>query len=200
MPASQDKVLVIGNGPTVVDKLSCDIIDEYDVIVRINRGYFEGIEKYSDIVGTKTDMLYIHDGFCNDEWFKKRSVDDVKVYVVIPNFKYNQHVSISSQYPFFKFVPRSVEGHLKKNWNFESKWPTTGLECLVHLTGFYKDITIVGFDNNTPEGQKYTNYHFYKHTDKRTMDDMKKPRPDHVFELERVIVDKMIREGSLKVL
>ena len=45
IPRSQDKVLVIGNGPTVVDKLNLDKISEYDIIVRINRGFFEGIDK-----------------------------------------------------------------------------------------------------------------------------------------------------------
>jgi len=201
IPRSQDKVLVIGNGPTVVDKLNLDLISKYDIIVRINRGFFEGVERYKDVIGTRTDLLYIHDGFCTGEWFGKRSVDDVKqVFVVIPNFKYGMMRQLKHSYPDFEIVPRTIEETVTGEYNFEGRWPTTGLECLLHLKEMYSDVTIVGFDNNTSEGKKYTNYHFYKHTDKRTMEDMQKSRPDHKFKLERVIIDSMINAGALKVI
>tara|TARA_A100001391_G_scaffold204803_2_gene201823 strand:+ start:102 stop:716 length:615 start_codon:yes stop_codon:yes gene_type:complete len=201
IPRSQDKVLVIGNGPTVVDKLNLDKISEYDIIVRINRGFFEGIDKYQSVIGTKTDLLYIHDGFCTGEWFNKRSAEMVtQVFVVIPNFKSSMSDGIKFNYPQFEIVPKGIEESITKEYNFEGRWPTTGLECLLHLSELYNDITIVGFDNNTTEGSKYTNYHFYKHTDKRTMDDMKKSRPDHKFKLERVILDSMIQKKVFKVL
>ena len=109
MLRSDDSVLVIGNGPSVVDCLTTDIVSEYDIVVRINRGYFEGIDKYQDVIGTRTDMLYIHDGFCNTQWFNKRSVENVEVWVVIPNFKYDMKTSIQHTYPNFKFVPPSIQ-------------------------------------------------------------------------------------------
>ena len=200
MLKSDDSVLVIGNGPSVVDFLTTDIVSEYDIVVRINRGYFEGIDKYQDVIGTRTDMLYIHDGFCNTQWFDKRSVENVEVWVVIPNFKYDMKTAIQHTYPNFKFVPPSIQTVVTTKYNFEGRWPTTGLECLLHLCEKFSNVTTVGFDNNTELGKKYDNYHFYQHTDKRTMEDMSKNRPDHMFLLERVIINSLLNENKLKSL
>jgi len=200
---SDKSVLVIGNGPTVVDKLSLDIISGYDIVTRINRGYFEGIEKYKNVIGTKTDYLYIHDGFCTNEWFNTRSIDTTvtTVFLVVPNFKYNFGEGLQNNNKWINLVPKHIEDKIKQEYSFGSRWPTTGLECLLHLISHYKDVTIVGFDNNTKEGFKYENYHFYKHTDKRTMKDMQnKNRPDHNFLLERTVIDDLITKGTLKVL
>ena len=200
---SDNSVLVIGNGPTVLDKLSLEIISKYDVIVRINRGYFEGIEKHKEVIGTQTDYLYIHDGFCTNEWFTTRSVDfaSTTLFLVVPNFKYSHGEALQMNNKWIHLIPRQVEDDIKERYNFDSRWPTTGLECLLHLSTYFEDITIVGFDNNTKEGFKHTNYHFYKHTDNRTMKDMQnKNRPDHKFLLERQIVDDMIAKEIIKVL
>ena len=196
-------VLVIGNGPTVVDKLSLAIIDNYDIITRINRGYFEGIERYKDIIGTKTDYLYIHDGFCTNEWFNTRSINPTvtTVFLVVPNFKYDFGKGLQVNNNWINLVPEHIEDEIKQQYSFGSRWPTTGLECLLHLTAYHSDVTIVGFDNNTKDGFRHSNYHFYKHTDKRTMKDMQnKNRPDHNFLLERNIVDDLIANKTLKVL
>lgn len=62
------KILLIGNGPTVLNKKLGPIIDSYDRVVRFNNFRIEG---YEDHVGTKTD------------WVCYRACDDVKL--VKPN-------------------------------------------------------------------------------------------------------------------
>ena len=43
------KVLIIGNGSSVKEhKLGNEIDSDFDIVVRFNRGYFEGIKEYED--------------------------------------------------------------------------------------------------------------------------------------------------------
>ena len=52
------KILVIGNGSSIREHTFGKKIDsDFDVVVRFNRGYFEGIKGYEDSVGSKTNAL-----------------------------------------------------------------------------------------------------------------------------------------------
>ena len=62
------KTLIMGNGSSVREHKLGNKIDSYDVVIRFNRGYFEGIKGYEEYVGSKTDILIIHDGFAKPEY------------------------------------------------------------------------------------------------------------------------------------
>ena len=47
---SDIKVLVIGNGSSTKDYKFGNKIDDYDIVVRFNRGYFQGIKGYEEYV------------------------------------------------------------------------------------------------------------------------------------------------------
>ena len=47
---NKPKVLVIGNGSSVREHKLGNKIDSYDVVVRFNRGYLEGIKGYEEYV------------------------------------------------------------------------------------------------------------------------------------------------------
>ena len=47
------RVIFIGNGSSVKDYKAGSIIDEFDVVIRFNRGFLEGIDKYKEFVEQK---------------------------------------------------------------------------------------------------------------------------------------------------
>ena len=57
------KAIFIGNGSSVKDYEAGSIIDEFDIVVRFNRGFLEGIDKYKKFVGSKTNVVVVHEGF-----------------------------------------------------------------------------------------------------------------------------------------
>ena len=85
------KTLVIGNGSSTKDfELGKKIDSDFDVVVRFNRGYFEGINNYEKYIGSKTNILIVHDGFATKEWLTDKVLDSVDyVLVSIPLFKFS---------------------------------------------------------------------------------------------------------------
>jgi hypothetical protein len=57
------KVIFVGNGSSVKDYKAGSVIDEFDIVIRFNRGFLEGIDKYKEFVGSKTDIVVVHEGF-----------------------------------------------------------------------------------------------------------------------------------------
>ena len=57
------KVIFVGNGSSVKDYKAGSVIDEFDTVIRFNRGFLEGIDKYKEFVGSKTDIVVVHPGF-----------------------------------------------------------------------------------------------------------------------------------------
>ena len=49
------KILLVGNGSSMLDNKRKDLIDSYDTVVRFNSYKIEGYEEY---VGTKTDIWF----------------------------------------------------------------------------------------------------------------------------------------------
>jgi hypothetical protein len=49
------RVILVGNGPSVLNKDNAELIDSYDVVVRFNWFHIKGFEKQ---VGTKTDIWF----------------------------------------------------------------------------------------------------------------------------------------------
>jgi hypothetical protein len=58
------KAVIIGNGSSVKDYKAGSIIDsEFDIVIRFNRGFLEGVDKYREFVGSKTTTVVVHSGF-----------------------------------------------------------------------------------------------------------------------------------------
>ena len=51
------RIIIIGNSNQMVGSNSAKIIDSYDIVVRINKGYFHRQNFYSDKIGNKTTIL-----------------------------------------------------------------------------------------------------------------------------------------------
>ena len=46
---NKEKVIIVGNGSSIFEKEYGDKIDSFDLVCRMNRGYFEGRKGYEKI-------------------------------------------------------------------------------------------------------------------------------------------------------
>ena len=199
------KTIVIGNGYSARDFELGDKIDsEFDIIVRLNRGFFEGVNGYEKYVGSKTNILIAHDGYAVPE----RLTDDVlnslnQVRIVTPNFKFNQDNfdSANKQYGWGDKVQPISGAHelnLRKIVDFGSRWPTTGLVGLYYICMNYEDVTIYGFDGSD---EKYKYYHYFAKENGRTTKFMNRPnRVDHIKEAEEICFKTIVDTFKVKEL
>tara|TARA_Y100001963_G_C6634978_1_gene378125 strand:+ start:135 stop:737 length:603 start_codon:yes stop_codon:yes gene_type:complete len=193
-----ERVLVIGNGSSTKEFELGNKIDEFDIVVRFNRGYFEGVNKFEKYVGSKTNILIVHDGFAKPE----RLTDDVlesvdKVLIVIPKFKFNG--DLVKDYGWgdkVQVIPVDYEVRLNGLHDFKNRWPTTGLVGLYFICDNYDDVTIYGFDGSD---EKYKYYHYFAKEDGRTTEFMNRPnRVDHDKDIERKCINEIKEVYNLK--
>ena len=53
------QIIIVGNSTGMLNGKYRNIIDKYDIVVRINRGYQHNQHLYDDYLGTKTNILSI---------------------------------------------------------------------------------------------------------------------------------------------
>ena len=76
----------------------------------MNRGFFEGIDGYEKNVGSRTDILIVHDGFMTDEYMSDELFENT-AYILIgtPAFKCESEVQrIKNQYDKYPQEDQSI--------------------------------------------------------------------------------------------
>tara|TARA_Y100000593_G_scaffold12562_1_gene23117 strand:- start:2321 stop:2932 length:612 start_codon:yes stop_codon:yes gene_type:complete len=197
---NKPKVLVIGNGSSVREHKLGKEIDKFDVVVRFNRGYFEGIKGHEEYVGTKTDILIVHDGYAQPKYLTESVLDLVPyVLVVIPNFKLDQEMKRIYDYGWgtkVQVIHKNYEDRLNELSDFGSTWPTTGLVGLSTMCHNYGSVTIHGFDG---WDKAYEHYHYFDEADDRTTEHAwRENRTDHKLEAEIECIQKIIEQYNIK--
>tara|TARA_Y100000592_G_scaffold39988_1_gene63446 strand:+ start:4443 stop:5858 length:1416 start_codon:yes stop_codon:yes gene_type:complete len=158
------RVLVIGNGSSLLDNECGDIIDSYDIVIRINHCLTKGIEKY---VGTKTDIwatthLHYHKN-PNKTTFYPSEKHNVKVVwkrtsnvKKIDMSKFNKNVNL------FTMFKRKDNYDVMKDYNWKNlkikHEPCTGLLTICTALKFFKNVDVIGFDFYT-DSDKPTDYY-----------------------------------------
>lgn len=159
-----ERVLVVGNGSSLLDNEYGHIIDSYDIVIRINHCLTEGVEKY---VGKKTDIwatthLTFHkntDGtifYPSDKhnvkaiWKRTSRVKKIKMN------KFNKNVNL------FTMFKRKDNYNVMEDFNWkklEIKYePCTGLLTICTALKFFKNVDVIGFDFYT-DSDKPTDYY-----------------------------------------
>ena len=160
------KILIIGNGPSAVEKKYGSIIDsdEWDVVMRFNRwDKHDDGTKWKDnskYVGTRCDYWMIND-LRLQVGFDRRN-DYSGVFVVCPKFKYNYQLfkQIENQYENIKFMPIEYEDYINKNIvDFSPKWPSTGVIGMYFATLHFDEVLLHGFDTYD---DKYDSIHYFE--------------------------------------
>ena len=159
------KILIVGNGPSVLEKEYGSIIDsdKWDVVMRFNRWNKDddGTEwvDNSKYAGTRCDYWMIND--LRLQVGINRRNDYSGVFVVCPKFKYNQQVfqQIENQYENIKFMPMEYEEYINENIvDFSPKWPSTGVIGMYFATLHFDEVFLYGFDTYD---NKYDNIHYF---------------------------------------
>ena len=149
---NKEKVIIVGNGSSIFEKEYGDKIDSFDLVCRMNRGYFEGRKGYEKNVGNRTDILIVHDGFMTEEYFSDEVFNSLeKILVGTPAFKWDTEVNrIKETYSDYldkiEFIPKNCEDKLKNISDFEQGWPSTGLIGSMYILQNYENVTLIGFD------------------------------------------------------
>ena len=91
---NKEKVIIVGNGSSIFEKEYGDKIDSFDLVCRMNRGYFEGRKGYEKNVGSRTDILIVHDGFMTEKYFSDEVFNSLeKILVGTPGVKWDTEVN-----------------------------------------------------------------------------------------------------------
>ena len=156
------KILIIGNGPSAIEKEYGEIIDSnrWDIVMRFNRWNKndDGTEHedYSKYIGTRCDYWMIND--LRLQVGIDRRNDYSGVFVVCPKFKYNHQLfeQIENQCENVKFMPVEYEDYINENIvNFSPQWPSTGVIGMYFATLHFTEVVLHGFDTYSQDKLHY---------------------------------------------
>lgn len=221
------KVIIVGNGKGVLNKPNGDIIDSYDIVVRLNHYRTKSYEKY---VGTKTDCWALNKcaySLINSTpqdlikdykntfgtfllkkrlTFKEQNVELFKIKEYLKAFKLNvfnviEEIPPSLLHLFIFDASLFDKQNYYSNYKFVTN-PfnyTTGFVVLNYFIEQGYDVTITGFDFF----QKSSVY-WFKCTELLTEDFLIKFRTsnykEHSFILEKHLVTKLLISKQIKIL
>ena len=135
------KVLLIGNGPSALEKELGDVIDsdEFVAVVRINRGHklddgTNAISKYKKFIGSRCDYWIASD--LRVEIAMQRHNQYKGIFIVTPKFKFNSNLAntVTAHYNNIHFIPPAYEDDINSIVDFSPKWPSTGFMDLILMT------------------------------------------------------------------
>ena len=191
------KVILVGNGSSVLDKELGEYIDsEFDLVYRINRFKTVGFEKY---VGGRVDGWFLAD--TGAKWLvnptptiegSMRVNEFEYVFICMPKFK-NSPVGLPLT-DTIQLLPTTIEDRINDNINFSPHWPTSGLIAIEFLLENYDDaqVYIHGFDSKS---KKYEYIHYYDEGDSdRLTKRWHRPRIDHNIELEKKYLNQLRKD------
>jgi len=194
------KVLLIGNGPSVLEQNMGERIDsdEFDLVCRINRGHKQdngelnvGFEKQ---VGTRCDVW-----FCSDlrlKLAKERTNEYNQIFVYFPSFKFNSNIQkdVNAHFENIEILDPIYEKEINSKFNFSPHWPSTGIIAIQYLQKTNEDIYIHGFDTYDV---KYDTSHFFENRPNKYKNFN---NSDHSPILEREYINYMIKNNKIKTL
>lgn len=194
------KVLLIGNGPSVLEQNMGERIDsdEFDLVCRINRGHKQdngelnvGFEKQA---GNRCDVW-----FCSDlrlKLAKERTNEYNQIFVYFPSFKFNKNIQedINKNFSNILVLDPFYEQNINKLFNFSPRWPSTGIIAIQYLQSTEEDIYVYGFD---AYDTKYDNSHFFENRPNKYKNTN---RNDHSPNLEKEYINYMVQNKKIKIL
>lgn len=198
------KVLIIGNGPSILEKEYGEEIDKFDIVIRLNDYKIKGYEKN---VGEKTDLWFTGLGWqldkrnagvktliCSHKFYKRKEVlKQVSKKIIfskdentIKNEKKNiYYVNNPHMFKYQKYIS-------DKKYMF-----STGMcAILTAINYFYNPITIVGFDGAIEKRKGGTGKVMPHYYERKT----EVGKGVHNFNKEQEMLRELMMEGKLKIL
>jgi len=159
----EKKIILIGNGPSVLNYNFGEVIDSFEEVVRFNNFETKG---YKEKIGSKTTIWVRNNSY---RGLKDRDVSKFKkIYIASPDWNFRNTKQILRKYKKGKafIIPyRSslnlrldldVDGPRSKNRSRRG-WPTSGLIALNYFLTKYKVVFIHGFDHFYGENHYFNN-------------------------------------------
>ena len=157
------KILIVGNGPSALNKKRINLNNEYDIIIRINKKKYQ--KKYEKCIGSKTD-IYVYNLISFFE-LNKNNINKKKIIIcnilcllpflnffnIIYNFYYLNSLENKNTYIYYlNFFECS------KITNNSFIYPTTGISLLYLLNKYNIKYDIMGFDSLMNKNIDYKHY------------------------------------------
>jgi len=142
----QPKILLVGNGPSLLGSSLGKKIDEFDVVVRMNKFRLKGFEKD---VGTKTTVWWRTD--CNDLLDPEVSFENVML-SILPRAEKAWATELQQKYAGKTVVvPERIHRGVHRDMGLgdpltSDMWPSTGLIAISYFALLYGEVTICGFE------------------------------------------------------
>lgn len=133
-------IVLVGNGPSAVDRLLGKEIDAHDLVVRFNNFILNG---YEDFIGRRTDVHAVNEGML----FGGIEDRGLPVLMAVPWTKdTNPCLWQRMDYlmpPGWDLICEEVARAFDR---CTTKWPSTGLLTLLHYAAIGHSVSLVGFD------------------------------------------------------
>jgi hypothetical protein len=185
-------IILVGNGPSLLQKKLGDKIDSFETVVRFNNFQIDGYESH---VGSKCDIL------------ARRSCDDVKLW---PEEMFPKGIISFVTYCLWTSGMVKVGNQLKGHYsNIEvvaphvcagygrqikldqpsKEWASVGALAMCYFLEKFETITLCGFDHLAPNNEGKVEHYFAK-----------PPKDDrfHSGEKERIFTESMISQGRIE--
>lgn len=194
------KAIIIGNGPSALEKKMGSIIDstEFDAVLRINRGHKQDTGElnkgYEEYVGTRCDYWIVSD--LRIKLATQRHQEYSGIFICTPKFKWNPILAkeIEDKYENIKFIPPMYEDHINNIVNFSPKWPSTGILGIEFAVNHFEEVYIYGFDTYST---KYDNLHYFENRPNKYKNTNSK---DHSPKNEKEYLEYMLKNNKIKLL
>ena len=213
-----EKVIIVGNSPSILSQKLGEIVDAHDVVIRINRCVTKGYEKH---IGKKINIWattsnenlnnFIPDGYnkLDHIWVRTwRLLSDKHTRV-------SQNLNLPKEPEIPKYVMYKTP-QFKKNAYFQDlikglkHEPCTGLLTILTSTLFYKDINLLGFTFYT-EQKNEDAFGYYRSSElnaggKHAEDSLWQENKDSGFASEeegarrQKVLKNLINDGAVKML
>lgn len=170
------EILLIGNGPSVLNYQFGAIIDKLPCVVRYNAFAIDG---YEDYVGTKCNI------WCTccerSKWYDKYNYDEV-FFMGTSNLKCLAFNRMREKLPQTKLIPWQI--YLDVREKVGHQFVSSGVVSMFYFSLFYDSVYLLGFDSFAA-----STHHYWTN---RPVHDR------HSGEKEKAFIDSMIEKGIVR--
>ena len=183
-----NKLIVVGNGSSLLDKKNGELIDSHEEVLRFN---FFSTEKFEEYVGTKTTMWFTGTNFSEKNW--RITLPYKKVFTFSWQWDENKCLAHQGYLQAIKQCPIEKVGknniiEIQKYVNDDKYFAySSGSICIWRLLKDYDQITITGFD----WWEKRDKHHY---NDNHIIGTLHKP------DLEKRFIFKLLEDNKIKFL
>ncbi len=183
------KIIVVGNGTSLLDKKNGSLIDSYEEVVRFNE--YE-TKKYEENVGSKTTIWFNVINFTNKPAQWRLGIPYKKIYLHSWQWDKNKDALYKD---FINFMPQAKNIYKTESSDLmdlvnysgidkkEYYCYSTGLFAIWILLKEYSQLTITGFD-----WWERTEHHYFNAVKKGNL---------HKPDIEKKVIDKLVNDKKV---